>query len=132
MQKCKTSSPKEWVWLTIFFHSSRYMLTSCDLSDLLVNSTLSLLSHHSSPAVQVASIVIDEEELRGPQPIPLTPTTPSHSTKALNTAVSRYRTDKSWEELIPSEDLQQMKAEEDQEEHLKLYLPPRQRNVKVV
>jgi chromodomain-helicase-DNA-binding protein 1 len=79
---------------------------------------------------KVASIVIDEEELRGPQPIPLTPTTPSHSTKALNTAVSRYRTDKSWEELIPSEDLQQMKAEEDQEEHLKLYLPPRQRNVK--
>ena len=80
---------------------------------------------------KVASFAIDEEELRGPQQAPPTPTTPSHSTKALSTSVSRYRTDKSWEELIPTSELSRMKAEEDQEEQLRLYLPPRQRNVKV-
>lgn len=64
-------------------------------------------------------------------PLPHTPTTPSHSTQAQLTEVARRHTDKSWEEIIPEEELARMRAVEDQQEQLQLYLPPRQRKVKV-
>ena len=81
----------------------------------------------------MASFAIDEEELMGSHcvPLPHTPTTPSHSTQAQSTEVARKHTDKSWEEIIPEEELARVRAVEDQQEQLQLYLPPRQRKVKV-
>ena len=64
-----------------------------------------------------------------PRPLPQTPVTPSSPTKAMHTSLSRGT--KSWDEIIPVEELAKIKESEEQQEQLQLYLPPRQKTRKV-
>ena len=127
--RLRTLSHKWEAWPTTFSRSSR----SVERGRVLCKAVAACHTLLVGGTLQVASFAIDEEELMGSHcvPLPHTPTTPSHSTQAQSTEVARRHTDKSWEEIIPEEELARVRAMEDQQEQIQLYLPPRQRKVKV-
>ena len=108
-------------------------LLEMDIDDILQRAETQSSSEDTSHSdllsqFKVASFAMDEEELAPPplatptdgKPLLLSPRESGHPI-----------VEKSWEELIPSEDRQRVDEEAKTQEQLELYLPPRQRTVRV-
>lgn len=104
-----------------------------DIDDILSRAEMQATSDESShndllSQFKVASFALDEEEL-APPPM-TTPTDGKMFLLSPGGSVQR-RVERSWEELIPKEVRMRADEEEKTKEQLELYLPPRQRKVRV-
>ncbi len=113
-------------------------LQEMDIDDILSRAEMQATSEEDSShnellsQFKVASFAMEEEEEE--EPAPPTSATPTEGRSFLLSPrgrSGRKNVTKSWEELIPEESRRQMEEEERSKEQLELYLPPRQRKIKV-
>lgn len=110
-------------------------LQEMDIDDILSRAEMQTTSEDAShndllSQFKVASFAVDEDELA--PPIPTTPTDGSFLLSPMEKESLRGKgVELSWEELIPEEARKKVDEEERTKEQLDLYLPPRQRKVRV-
>ena len=112
-------------------------LQEMDIDDILSRAETQVSNEEASShddllsQFKVASFAMDEDELDAPLATPTEGKPPLFSPGGSRRPVKPEKRELAWDEIIPEEVRARVEEEDRMKEQMKLYLPPRQRNVKV-